>query len=69
MTPRSGVGDTAFGEFQMTLRQIFYALALLGVLGLAPALSACNTLAGAGEDMSAAGHAVTGTADKTKQGM
>ena len=53
----------------MTLRQIFYALALLGVLGLAPALSACNTMAGAGEDMSAAGKAVTGTADKTKQAM
>ena len=53
----------------MTLRQFLYALALLGVLGLAPALSACNTMAGAGEDMSAAGKAVTNSADKTKQSM
>ena len=58
-----------FGDFEMTLRQFFYALALLGVLGLAPALSACNTMAGAGEDMSAAGKAVTNSADKTKQSM
>ena len=27
-------------------------------------LAACNTVAGAGQDVSAAGHAVTGTAEK-----
>jgi len=32
-------------------------------------LSACNTTAGAGKDVSAAGSAVTSTADKVKQGL
>ena len=50
----------------MTLRRIFYALALLGVLGLAPALSACNTMEGAGQDVSAAGKAVSNSAEKAK---
>ncbi len=43
-------------------------LALL-LLSVAAALSACNTTAGAGQDVSAAGHAVTTTADKVKQGL
>ncbi len=45
---------------------------LLGVFllaGAAIALSGCNTTAGVGEDVSAAGHAVTNAADKVKQGM
>jgi predicted small secreted protein len=32
-------------------------------------LGACNTTAGMGQDMSAAGHAVTNSADKAKSGM
>ena len=32
-------------------------------------LSACNTTAGVGEDVSAAGRAVTKGADKVKQGL
>jgi predicted small secreted protein len=32
-------------------------------------LSGCNTTAGVGQDVSAAGHAVTNTADKVKSGM
>jgi predicted small secreted protein len=39
----------------------------LVLIGAASALSACNTIAGAGEDTSAAGHAVTHTADDVKQ--
>nr|WP_294531045.1 entericidin A/B family lipoprotein [uncultured Rhodopila sp.] len=32
-------------------------------------LSACNTTAGAGQDVSAAGHAVTDSAEKVKSGL
>ena len=32
-------------------------------------LSACNTTAGVGQDVSATGHAVTNTADKVKSGL
>ncbi len=32
-------------------------------------LSACNTTAGAGQDLSAAGHAVSNTAEKVKNAM
>jgi predicted small secreted protein len=40
------------------------ALAFALLLGAMPLLGACNTTAGAGEDISATGHAVTSTADK-----
>jgi predicted small secreted protein len=45
-------------------RLIGLATALLGASLM---LSACNTTAGAGKDLSAAGHAVTNTADKVAQ--
>jgi entericidin B len=32
-------------------------------------LSACNTTAGVGEDVSATGHVVTNSAEKVKQGL
>jgi predicted small secreted protein len=41
-------------------------LTLLALLGAASMLTACNTTAGAGEDVSAAGHAVTNTATDVK---
>ena len=41
----------------------------LVLAGLAPMLSACNTTAGAGKDVSAAGSAVTRTANDVKQGL
>ncbi len=47
-----------------TFAQIFLALFLLA--GAGTLLSACNTVAGAGEDMSSAGHAVTNSAEKNK---
>ena len=53
----------------MTMRKLVCVLGALAVLGLGPVLSACNTLSGAGEDVSAAGKAVTNTADKTKQSL
>ena len=39
-------------------------LALLALIGLAPMLGACHTTAGAGEDLSAGGRAVTNSAEK-----
>jgi predicted small secreted protein len=39
-------------------------LSLMVLLAALPLLSACHTVAGAGEDVSSAGHAVTGAADK-----
>lgn len=41
-------------------------LVLIAAAAAALAVSACNTVAGAGEDVSAAGHAVTHTADQAK---
>jgi len=46
-----------------------YVKAMVAVLILASAgaaLSACNTTAGAGRDMSAAGNAITNSAEKNK---
>ncbi len=40
------------------------ALALLALIGVAPLLGACHTTAGAGRDISATGHAITGSAEK-----
>jgi predicted small secreted protein len=40
------------------------ALTLLLLLGAAPLLGACHTTAGAGEDLSATGHAITHSAEK-----
>jgi len=37
--------------------------------GAVVVLDGCNTTAGVGQDVSAAGHAVTNTADKVKEGM
>jgi predicted small secreted protein len=53
----------------MTLLKLSRTLALLAVLGLGPALAACNTIEGAGEDTSAAGRAVSGTAKDTKEAL
>jgi predicted small secreted protein len=48
-------------------RKLFLALALLAGFGAAPLLSACNTVEGAGKDVSAAGQAVTGAAQDVKK--
>jgi predicted small secreted protein len=45
-------------------KNLSIALTLLALIGLAPMLGACHTTAGAGQDISASGHAVTRTADK-----
>ena len=41
-----------------------FMLILLVLAGLLPAVSACHTTAGIGEDLSAGGHAVTKAAEK-----
>jgi len=44
-------------------------LNLVLLSGATALLSACNTTAGAGQDVSAAGHAVTNSAEKVKSGL
>ena len=44
--------------------KIFAALTMLLLLGAIPLLSACHTTAGAGEDISSTGHAITHSADR-----
>ncbi len=45
-------------------RNLSLALTLLVLLGAMPLLSACHTTAGAGQDISATGKALTGSAKK-----
>jgi predicted small secreted protein len=52
-----------------TSSKLPYVLALLAVLGLSLTLTACNTIEGAGEDASAAGRAVSGAAEDTKEAL
>jgi entericidin B len=51
-------------------RRVLAAFLSVSMLtGAALALSACNTTAGLGQDVSNTGHAVTNSAEKVKQGM
>lgn len=50
-------------------KNLSIALTLLVLIAAVPLLAACNTTAGAGQDVSAAGHAVTNTAEKVKDKM
>ena len=45
-------------------KKLCLALAMLTLIGVAPLLAACHTTAGAGQDVSATGKAVTDTAKK-----
>ena len=54
-------------EFRERVAKV--ALAAFLLCGALTMLSACNTTAGLGQDVSNAGHAVTNSADKVKQGM
>ena len=44
--------------------KIFAALTMFILLGAVPLLSACQTTAGAGEDISNTGHAITHSAER-----
>ncbi len=49
----------------MTMRNtVSIALTLLALIATMPLLGACQTTAGAGEDISSAGHAITNSAEK-----
>ena len=52
-----------------TSSKLPYVLALLAVLGLGPVLAACNTIEGAGEDVSATGRAASGAVEETKEAL
>lgn len=54
---------TSIKDFVMN-KTFSLTLALLMLIGLAPMLGACHTTAGAGEDLSAGGHALTNSAEK-----
>jgi predicted small secreted protein len=45
-------------------KSLIVALTVLLLATAAPLLSACHATAGAGEDISATGHAITNSADK-----
>ena len=45
---------------------IMRTLIILAALGASLCLSSCNTISGAGKDVSSAGHAVTDTANDAK---
>jgi predicted small secreted protein len=53
-------------ERTMRKRLAITSLTLLVVVGSAALLGACNTTAGVGEDMTAAGKAIEKSADKNK---
>jgi len=53
----------------MTMTLFARLLAVVVLMMAGAGLTACNTAAGAGQDVSAAGHAVTRTADKVKDAM
>ena len=53
-------------SYSSGFRAVVVALALAA---LAPLLSACNTTAGAGQDVSATGKAITHSADSVKSGL
>ena len=52
---------------QRSMNTIRLMLAALLLLGMGSLLSACNTVAGAGQDVSAIGHTVTGGATQTQR--
>jgi len=56
------MGADGSGDFQMT-KTARIAFTLVALLGLAPALSACHTTAGVGQDLSQGGHALTNSAN------
>jgi entericidin B len=54
-------------HFRRGLASLLASILLLA--GAAAALSACNTTAGAGQDVSATGRAVTNSAEKVKNSL
>lgn len=61
--PNPGALVQQFEDVHMRSK-LSLALLLAMVFGAMPLLSACHTTAGAGEDLSAAGHKVTNSAEQ-----
>lgn len=55
------------GDLRRRAATILLTILVLGGVGMT--VSACNTTAGAGQDLSATGHAVTNSAEKVKSGL
>jgi len=55
--------------FALLRRGLLSVLLTMSILGAVTMLSACNTTAGLGQDVSATGKAVTNSAEKVKQGL
>ncbi len=53
-------------EWVNTTEQPMRRIVILAALATSMLVAACNTMAGAGQDVSAAGHAVTNTAEDAK---
>jgi predicted small secreted protein len=56
--------DNAIRRIFIMRKNVSLAFTLLALIGLVPLLGACHTAAGAGEDLSAGGHAITNSAEK-----
>ena len=52
----------------MNTPRLLAVLAVVTAVTLSLGLSACNTVSGAGQDLSAAGKAITNSADRTRSG-
>jgi predicted small secreted protein len=57
-------GDLTIIKDSSMYRSLMVALTVLLLATAVPLLSACHTTAGAGEDISATGHAITNSADR-----
>jgi predicted small secreted protein len=57
-------GDLTIVKVSSMYKSLIVALTVFLLAAAAPLLSACHTTAGAGEDISAAGHAITNSADR-----
>jgi predicted small secreted protein len=53
----------------MSVKRAVSLAALIAVLAGSTVLGACSTTAGAGQDLSSTGHAITNSADKVKSGL
>jgi len=61
-------GGESTDEKELPMRRFLMSLMMLAFAGaVALPLAACNTVEGAGEDLSAGGRAISNTADKTKK--
>ena len=61
--PREAIPPALSNKEASMRKSLMLVLTLAALIGVAPLLTACNTTAGAGKDISDAGHAITHAAD------